>query len=87
MQVTHLQIDGQSFYLEPHEDIEALKAHIIEAVTSEARFLEFRAAGYGSVSVLVTPRIGIRFEVREVDEEMVASWDEVPPAIDYASDY
>lgn len=87
MQVNHLQIDGQSFYLEPDEDVGSLQALIIEGVTGGPRFVTFRAAGYGTVSVLVTPRIGIRFESRQVDDAKVASWDESPPAIDYPYEY
>jgi hypothetical protein len=30
----------------------------------------------------VTPRIGVRFETREIDDDEVASWDDTPPAID-----
>jgi hypothetical protein len=82
MLVKHLQIDGQSFYLEPDEDIEALEALIVDAVTTGARFVKFRASGHGLVSVLVTPRIGVRFESREVDAAEVAGWDDTPPAID-----
>jgi hypothetical protein len=82
MLVKHLQIDGQSFYLEPDEDIEALEALIIDAVTTGARFVKFPAAGHGLVSVLITPRIGVRFETREIDDEEVAGWHDTPPAID-----
>jgi hypothetical protein len=82
MRVTHLQIDGQSFYLEPDEDIEALEALIVDAVTTGARFVKFRAAGHGLVSVLTTPRIGVRFESREVDDDEVAGWHDTPPTID-----
>jgi hypothetical protein len=46
------------------------------------RFVKFRAAGYGLVSVLMTSRIGVRFETREVDDDEVAGWDEAPPVID-----
>jgi hypothetical protein len=82
MLVKHLQIDGQSFYLEPDEDIDALEALIVDAVKVGPRFVKFRAAGYGLVSVLVTPRIGVRFETREIDDDEVAGWDDTPPIID-----
>jgi hypothetical protein len=82
MLVKHLQIDGQSFYLEPDEDIDALENLIVDGVKTGPRFVKFRAAGYGLVSVLVTPRIGVRFETREVDDDEVAGWDEAPPVID-----
>lgn len=87
MQVTHLQIDGQSFFLEPDENVEALEALILDAVASGPHFLKFRAAGHGLVSVLITPRIGVRFEIREVDEAAVANWDSAPPAIDIPFEY
>lgn len=82
MLVKHLQIDGQSFYLEPDEDIDALEALIMDSVKSGSRFVKFRAAGHGLVSVLVTPRIGVRFETREIDDDEVAGWDDTPPIID-----
>jgi hypothetical protein len=82
MLVKHLQIDGQSFYLEPDEDIDALEALIVESVKGGPRFIKFRAAGYGLVSVLITPRIGVRFETREIDDDEVAGWDDTPPDID-----
>ena len=87
MQVTHLQIDGQSFFLERDEDVEALEAQILHAVASGPRFLKFRAAGHGLVSVLITPHIGIRFESREIDEAEVAGWESAPPNIDFPYDY
>jgi hypothetical protein len=82
MQVVHLQIDGQSFFLEPDEDVDALEALILDAVREGPSFVRFRAAGYGIVSVLVTPRIGVRFDTREVPEDEVADWSSHPPDID-----
>ena len=82
MRVVHLQIDGQSFFLEPDEDVNALEALILDAVREGPSFLKFRAAGYGVVSVLVTPRIGVRFDTREVGEDEVADWSSHPPDID-----
>jgi hypothetical protein len=82
MFVKHLQIDGQSFYLEPDEDIDALETLIVEAVKAAPRFVRFRAAGYGLVSVLMTRRIGVRFETREIDDDEVAGWHDAPPVID-----
>jgi hypothetical protein len=74
MLVKHLQIDGQSFYLEPDEDIDVLENLIIDGVRESPRFVRFRAAGYG--------RISIRFDIREIDDAEVAGWDDNPPVID-----
>jgi hypothetical protein len=82
MLVKHLQIDGQSFYLEPDEDIDVLENLIIDGVRESPRFVRFRAAGYGRVSVLMTRRISIRFDIREIDDAEVAGWDDNPPVID-----
>jgi hypothetical protein len=82
MQVAHLQIDGQSFFLEPDEDVDALEALMLEAVREGPSFVRFRAAGYGIVSVLVTPRIGVRFDTREIADDEVADWSSHPPDID-----
>jgi hypothetical protein len=82
MLMKHLQIDGQSFYLDSDEDIDALETLIVDSVKGGPQFVKFSAAGYGLVSVLVTPRIGVRFETREIDDDEVAGWDHTPPAID-----
>lgn len=82
MLVNHLQIDGQSFYLEPDEDVQSLQDLILKAVSDGPGYVRFRAAGYGVVTVLITPRIGVRFESKEIDDQQIAKWDDEPPAID-----
>jgi hypothetical protein len=82
MLMKHLQIDGQSFYLESDEDTDALEALIVDSVKDGPHFIRFSAAGYGLVSVLVTPHIGVRFDTREIDDDEVSGWDHTSPAID-----
>lgn len=65
------------------QDIGALKAGILDAVTTGPRFIDFSTFGHGVVSVLMMPTLGARFEVQDRTEEQVAEWDENPPIIDY----
>lgn len=55
--------------LQPDEDIEALEALIVTTVTTGPRFVRFQAAGHGLVSVLVTPKIGVRSDSRKIAGE------------------
>lgn len=83
MRVTKLRIDGQFFYLDDQQDIAALKAEILAAVTTGPRFIDFTAIGHGAVSALMMPTLGARFEIQDRTEEQLAEWHENPPIIDY----
>lgn len=82
MKITRLQIDGQVFYLDDAQDVDALEAEIVEAASARAAFVRFDTVGRGRVSVLVTPHLGVRFEVQERTEEEVAEWEAHPPVVD-----
>ena len=82
MLITKLRIDGQVFHLPPEVDVAALKQQILEAVAGPPAFVEFRTAGHGEVSVLVTAHLPVRFEAEEITEEQLSSWSSEPPFID-----
>ncbi|MFS4506149.1 hypothetical protein ACMA46_07920 [Clavibacter sp. Sh2141] len=82
MKITRLQIDSQTFYLEDAQDVDALQEQIVEAASTSAAFVHFDTIGHGRVSVLVTQRLGVRFEVQEKTEEELAEWEAHPPVVD-----
>jgi hypothetical protein len=87
MKITRLQIDSQTFYLDDAQDVEALQEQIVEAASRTASFVHFDTVGHGRVSVLVTPHLGVRFEIQDRSEEELAEWEAHPPVIDsYLSD-
>ncbi|MFU8946622.1 hypothetical protein ACLRGF_07785 [Mycetocola zhadangensis] len=83
MKMTTVRVDGQMFVLKPGEDVEKLKAEVTEAARSGAGFVEFETVGRSTLSVMVTPHVGVRFEsIEKVDAE-VEQWETHPPAIDF----
>ena len=83
MKIIRLRIDGHLFYLDPDQDVDALKDKVLEAARGVAEFLVFTPVGHGEVSVLMTPTTPVRFEVQERTEEEVASWEANPPSADF----
>jgi hypothetical protein len=75
------------FLLEPDQDLERLQEQILEAVGQGAGFVRFESVGRGSITVLVTPLIRIRFESLERSPEQIEAWELDPPRIDVTSDY
>ncbi|OUE23817.1 hypothetical protein BFL36_07155 [Clavibacter michiganensis] len=66
---TSIRIDGEAIQLAEGQDVEALKARIVDAVTGGARFVDFVGASQVGVSVLVTSRSSVRVEVHEREDE------------------
>ncbi|MFS4505203.1 hypothetical protein ACMA46_03105 [Clavibacter sp. Sh2141] len=66
---TTIRIDGQGFQLEDGEDVGRLKERIVAAANAGSQFVDFITSGNVGVSVLVTPRSAVRFEVHEHEEE------------------
>ncbi|WP_317229987.1 hypothetical protein [Clavibacter sp. MX14-G9D] len=76
---TSIRIDGHPFQLADDQDVAELKSRIVAAVTDGSRFVDFSTASQGEVSILVTPRSVVRFEVRErVEEESAGFCDDAP---------
>lgn len=74
MTIIRLQIDGQTFYLDEGHDVELLKQQVVDAAKTGAAFVDFDAAGRGRVSVLVTPQLGVRFEVSDAPVDDAGEW-------------
>jgi hypothetical protein len=85
--ISKLRVDGQMFILEPGQDVAGLEEEILEAVRGGAGFVRFGTVGRGLVSVLVTPKIGVRFESLERTEQEIAEMELDPPPIDVDSDF
>lgn len=83
MNITKLRIDGQFFYLDTSADVPALKELILAAATDGPRFIDFTAIGHGEVSVLMTPHLGVRFEVVKRTQDQVDEWEKIPPVVDF----
>lgn len=82
MLITKIRIDGQIFYLDPGEDVQALQDRIQDAARTMPTFVEFRSVGHGKVSVLVSAVIPVRFEQVERTKDEYEEMQEHPPAAD-----
>jgi hypothetical protein len=82
MKISKLRVDGQMFILEPGQDVARLQEQILGAVGGGAGFVQFETVGRGTVSVLVTPYVGVRFESLERTEQEISDWQIDPPPID-----
>lgn len=83
MKVHTVRVDGQLFILEPGQDVGALEADIVSAARDEAGFVRFQTVGRSTVSVLITPLVGVRISAVERDEAQVAEWQRNPPSMDF----
>ena len=81
-EVIRARVDGQMFILDPEQDVEELQRQIVAAVQQGAGFVKFQTLGRSAISVLITPTIGVRFEVLERSEEQLHEWAENPPSIE-----
>ncbi|RIJ51238.1 hypothetical protein DZG00_09690 [Clavibacter lycopersici] len=79
---TSIRIDGHPFQLADGQDVADLKSRIVAAVTGGSRFVDFATVGQGEVSVLMTPRSAVRFEVLDRTEDEPACGDEQPACAD-----
>lgn len=82
MEVNTVHVDGQEFVLGADQDVESLQRDILKAARAGAGFVKFDTVGRATISVLITARVGVRFEVIQRDEQVVAEWDVNPPNID-----
>lgn len=82
MKVNKVRVDGQTFILEPHQDVQLLQDRILDAVREGAGFVQFETIGRATISVLITPGVPVRFEVIDRTEEQVTEWEARPPRIE-----
>jgi hypothetical protein len=80
---TSIRIDGQIFRLPEEQDVAELKASIVDAVSGPSRFVDFDSVGHGGVSVLVTERSTVRFEVRDHEDAELCDTHAEPSLTDF----
>lgn len=83
MIVTKLRIDGQEFHLPEDADTDRIKERVLDAVREGAGFVDFTARGHGRISVLMTPRVAVRFEVVDRSEAEIAGWDDAQGSFEF----
>jgi hypothetical protein len=83
MQVSKVRFDGQTFLLDPGQDVDETKQAIVAAARDGSDFVDFRTVGHGTISVLVTPNMPVRFEIIERTEEELEAIEADPPPIDH----
>jgi hypothetical protein len=84
VKVNKVRFDGQTFLLAPDQDVNETKQAIVQAVRGGPAFVDFRTVGHGTISLLVTPTVPVRFEVVERSPEELERFEIDPPPIDDA---
>jgi hypothetical protein len=87
MLVTKVRFDSQRFLLDPAQDVRRTKEEIVNAVRGQGDFVDFATIGHGTISLLITPSVPIRFEVIERTEAEVAALEAHPPPLDESDVY
>ena len=82
MKVNKVRFDGQTFLLDPDQDLGETKRAIVAAAREGSDFVDFKVLGHGTISLLVTPNLPVRFEVLERSEEEIERFEADPPALD-----
>ena len=82
MRIIKVRFDNQTFLLDPEQDVEETKRAIVAAAREGSEFVDFRTVGHGTISLLVTPNLPVRFEVVERSEEELEAIEADPPPID-----
>ncbi|WP_347976538.1 hypothetical protein [Microbacterium sp. ProA8] len=85
-EITRARVDGQAFILDPGQDVGELKRLIVEAVRHGGGFVQFETIGRSTITALITPHIGVRFELLERSDEQLMEWAENPPSMDPGHD-
>jgi hypothetical protein len=85
MLVNKVRFDGQTFLLDPDQDVDRTKATIVGAVREGSGFVDFHTIGHGTISLLVSPTVPVRFEVIERTEEQLEILEADPPPFDDAA--
>ena len=80
--VTRVRFDGQTFLLDPAQDVAAAKEAVVTAAREGADFVDFRTVGHGVISLLITAHIPVRFETVERSAGQLKRLEEDPPPLD-----
>jgi hypothetical protein len=78
MEITRVRFDGSFFFLAIEQDVDDTKAAIVAAVRDGAGFVDFHTVGHGTISLLVTPTVPIRFETVTRSEEELTQFEMHP---------
>jgi hypothetical protein len=62
--------------------VEDTKRMIVAAVREGSDFVELATVGHGTISLLVTPNLPVRFETIQRTEKQLVELEEDPPPID-----
>jgi hypothetical protein len=82
MKVTKVRFDGQTFLLDPSQEVEDSKRSIVAAVRDGADFVDFVTIGHGTISLLVTPNVPVRFETIDRTKAELNKLEADPPPLD-----
>lgn len=85
MKVTRVRFDGQRFFLDPEQDVAETKASVVAAVRAGAEFVDFTTIEHGTISLLVTASVPVRFEVLERTAEDLEQLQADPPPLDVSA--
>lgn len=82
MNITKVSFDGQTFLLDPDQDVADTKKAIVSAARDGSDFVDFQTIGHGTISLLVTPHVPVRIQTIDRSEEQISRMQEEPPPID-----
>jgi hypothetical protein len=87
MKILKVRFDGQMFLLAPEQDVDETKRAIVAAAREGSDFVDFQTVGHGTISLLVTPNLPVRFEMIERSEEELEQLEADPPPLDVTASY
>ena len=82
MKINKVRFDGQTFLLDPDQDLAETKQAIVAAAREGSDFVDFQVVGHGTISLLVTPNLPVRFEILERSEAEFERFEANPPPLD-----
>jgi hypothetical protein len=82
MKVNKVRFDGQTFLLDPEQGLDETKRAIVAAARGGADFVDFRTVGHGTISLLITSTLPVRFEVIERSEDELEQLEAHPAPLD-----
>lgn len=87
MKILKVRFDGQMFLLAPEQDVDETKRAIVAAAREGSDFVDFQTVGHGTISLLVTPNLPVRFEMIERSEGELEQLEADPPPLDVTASY
>jgi hypothetical protein len=87
MQRTLMQVNGRDYALAQNQDIDAVKARVVDAVRVQGDLVAVTLVGNTSLDVLVTPSVSITFLTEEVPADARDDGNLEAPFIPYDARY